>query len=359
MSYKSFIKDCSISLLISISIIGSAELIMNVFNIYKTKTEGDTKCKIYDEVNDISKYRSNCLVRSKHWENDRWVEYRFNSFGRRDGEINKNISRKIASIGDSFTMGALVPIEDNYNYYAFNTILKGKYQIHNYGVSGEEWHNIRNKLTFYNWDDYDFILYGLTPNDLTLLCKKYIKRNSNKYGLISNRKFVSSDENINYLKFRQTVKKILKSIPSTSISRFALHSAMSNDDVYYKTWVYKGGFNDGYVNSSLSNSWIFAFKEFESDLKTLPSSVKSKLKIFLLPQRAQVVSEKLKRRGNQFESLFMDICKRQEIDCSFANINQLSKLKESHFPIDGHLNISGNHSVGRDLAKWAIKWGDN
>ena len=52
----------------------------------------------------------------------------------------------------------------------------------------------------------------------------------------------------------------------------------------------------------------------------------------------------------------MSSCKKINIECYFSNIKNLAQLEESHFPFDGHLTISGNHSVANDLSEWIKNW---
>ena len=73
---------------------------------------------------DFSFYTPNCKNIIKHWEQKKFVTYEINSKGRRDQPNQVPNQKKIAFIGDSFTYGAMVPIEDNYNFYALNNILK-------------------------------------------------------------------------------------------------------------------------------------------------------------------------------------------------------------------------------------------
>ena len=169
VTFKKLIKDSSISVGITLLIFLIIELFISFFLGYKSFTSGNKNCKILNKEKNFSTYKPNCKLIDKHWETDYKVNYYFNSFGRRDGALNiigsDNIS--IASIGDSFTFGALVPINENYNYYGFMNLVNNKYAIHNYGVGGEQLDNIINKLNFKEevFSQYDFILYGLTPND--------------------------------------------------------------------------------------------------------------------------------------------------------------------------------------------------
>ena len=113
---------------------------------YKTEVEMNTCKRIYNKEKDFSSYSPNCKSVIKHWEQSKFVTYETNSAGRRDLDSENSDIKKIAFIGDSFTFGAMVPIEDNYNFYAFNNILKKPFNIHNFGTPAEQLHNIFNKL---------------------------------------------------------------------------------------------------------------------------------------------------------------------------------------------------------------------
>ena len=91
-------------------------------------------------------------------------------------------------------------------------------------------------------------------------------------------------------------------------------------------------------------------------LKDLDVNLRSKLKIFILPQRAEVVSSRLNSHNSSFINSLINICKENQIDCSYPDLNSLSKLKESHFPVDGHLSIQGNHEVAKSLSLWVKTW---
>ena len=154
-----------ISLIVFFLLIGIETSLYYFFN-FKNIVKGDTKCKIYDDKKNYSYYKPNCKLYLKHWEQNYGVEYNFNDFGRRDDSNNNDYDKLIAFVGDSFTFGAMVPIEKNYNFKAINLLNYKNYSGHNYGVSGEEFHNIFSKLKDLNFDEYEAVVYGLTPNDL-------------------------------------------------------------------------------------------------------------------------------------------------------------------------------------------------
>ena len=129
-------------------------------------SSGNSDCKIFIKDKGYSTYKKNCILDLKHWENKESINYTFNEYGRRDGDnpIKELSSGQIAVVGGSFPLGAMVSINDNYNYYAFNKRRDKRYIVHNYAVAGEEFDNSFKRLKNQNFENYDFIIYGLSPN---------------------------------------------------------------------------------------------------------------------------------------------------------------------------------------------------
>ena len=132
---------------------------------YRSIVTGDTNCKIFNSKENFSYYKSNCKTLNKHWEQENIIEYSFNNFGRREIQAKPN-DNLVAFIGDSFTFGSMVPIEKNYNFKALEFYKDKNYVAHNYGVAGEQFHNILSKLKKLDFQQYKFVIYGITPNDL-------------------------------------------------------------------------------------------------------------------------------------------------------------------------------------------------
>ncbi len=315
---------------------------------YKTLSKIDTCQRLYNNKKDFSYYSPNCEIITKHWEQKNFISYKINSEGRRDLSLqqNKNV-KKIAFIGDSFTFGAMVPIQKNYNFYAFNTLRKS-YEIHNYGTPAEQLHNVFNKLKTLDHKKYDYFVYGLTPNDFfDLVDGSYIKNFTKK----------NKSENINKVNIANTklFYKLKNYLVSTATSRFILHTLMSNDQIYINTYLSRTPYSE-YLSEELTKNWISAINFLDQSLKELDKNFKTKLKIFILPQRAEVVSMRLNKYNLTFLNTLINVCKKNEIDCSHSDVLALSKIKESHFPVDGHLTIEGNRVVAEYLFRWASKW---
>ena len=315
---------------------------------FKTEVQVNNCKRIYNEEKDFSFYSPNCKSIVKHWEQSNFVTYKTNSEGRRDLESDSSFLKKIAFIGDSFTFGAMVPIEDNYNFYAFKKILKSPYEIHNFGTPAEQLQNVINKLKTLDHRNYDHIVYGLTPYDFfNLVDGSYLVKVKNKNNI--NQKDMKKKNSM------VTFKSIKSYLLSTASSRFILHSLMSNDRIYLRTYLSRKPYS-GYLLKNLPDKWIKSIDYFDETLNNLEPKYKSKLKIFILPQRAEVISNRLNSYNPSLVNAVVNICNKNKIDCSFPDLNSLSKIDESHFPVDGHLTIQGNHNVGKFLAEWVKNW---
>ncbi len=276
---------------------------------FKSKTELSTCERIYDRKNDFHRYSPNCEIIVKHWEQDNFVSYQINSEGRRDLAYLRNNSRKVAFIGDSFTFGAMVPIEDNYNFYAFNNILNSSFELHNYGTPAEQLHNVFNKLNTLDESKYDYIVYGLTPNDFFDLVDDSF---NNKLKNVSEANKEDKTEKIEIKIFNKMRSLLL----STATSRFILHSLMSIDSIYLKTYLSRKPYS-GYLLKNLPNEWIKAIDFFDETLNNLEIKYKSKLKIFILPQRADVISNRLNSYNPSLVNAVVNICKKTRLIAPF------------------------------------------
>ena len=246
----------------------------------------------------------------------------------------------IAFIGDSFSFGAMVPIDENFNYKALKYLGDLNYGGHNFGVSGEQFQNILAKLRNLDFSKYEKIVYGLTPNDLFDIVE------GTTLSSITTGEEPKSDYSSSLL-FYEKIKKILL---STATSRALLHKFMSNDNVYFKTYMSRKPYSD-YLKSPLPDNYSAALEEALDQLSKLNSNLKSKILILLLPQRIEVVASRLNILKSDFSDKFLSICEAKKISCGISNISKLSQLDESHFPVDGHLTIEGNDIIAHDLVK--------
>ena len=332
-------------LLFTITVVfAGAELFFRYVLGYRTITKGDPSCKVELPDKGYSVYKPNCSVVSKHWEQDDHIRYSFNQHGRRDVEPPVNMTKKlplVASIGDSFTFGAMVPIAKNYNFRAFygENSQKPSAILHNYGVSGEQIHNISAKLRTEDFSEYDHILYGLTPNDFFDQVDLYTAQKPN-------------DSDPSKVSLNKSLKKWLY---QSALANFASHHLMKNDSTYLNVYLKRKPYSE-YLDESLNDKWKSSMESGFEDLYNVPIDVRKKIKIFLLPQKAEVAASRTGFYNNAFTEEFYALCKKFEFDCKTTNIDELADVEQTHFPIDGHLTVEGNKEIARQLRGWSNTW---
>lgn len=309
---------------------------------YRTITNGDPNCKVKLDGKDYSVYKSNCFLISKHWEQADHITYSFNQYGRRDAELSSNTLNNlplVASIGDSFTFGAMVPIEKNYNYMAFYGEKPRKQSaiLHNYGVSGEQINNISSRLRTEDFSSYEYIIYGLTPNDFFYLVDRKPTQVSN---------FGASKES--HKTFKDWIYR-------SAIGSFISHNLMMNDNTYINVYTKRKPYS-GYLEDKLSDEWKKGMDLGFQDLYSIPLQTRKKLKIFLLPQKAEVAAWRTGNYSKTFENKFYTLCRRFAFDCRAADISSLASVNYTHFPIDGHLTVEGNKEIASQLRDWSNDW---
>ena len=328
---KTIFVICATSLAI---LLGIETVLIYVFD-YNEVVDGNLNCKVYDERLRFSFYRSNCEVSIKNWEQDTVITYAFNNSGRREPE-QPRVSSKIAFFGDSFTMGAMVPIEENYNFKALAKFDPPKYRGYNYGVAAAQFHNVLEKLKFIDTSEFDYIVYGLTPNDMFDI----VDGTAPSFGA-QNAQNETNKENLN--------KKVFQNFfLSLATTRFLLHNLMSSDDIYLRTYKSRTPYA-GYLTSPLPEDFASAMDSIMAGLNSLEQSKRKKLIVFLLPQRAEVVAARLKQYDPGFRDHFLENCYLNGLNCAFADVYSLAEIPESHFPVDGHLTTAGNAVVADDL----------
>ena len=113
--------------------------------------------------------QKNCVTSVKHWENNNEIIYKTDENGNRESTMPVNFNKNVISIaffGDSFTWGDMNTIEENYTHHAVAELRNVNVGYSNFGVPGYNLLQILERMKLTDLKNYNYIVYGLTPNDL-------------------------------------------------------------------------------------------------------------------------------------------------------------------------------------------------
>ena len=128
--------------------------------------------------------------------------------------------------------------------------------------------------------------------------------------------------------------------------------ALRSDKFYISLYMNRGIYS-GYLDQVPSEDWGHKYDSFRVAIGGLPKDIRSKLNIVILPQLVQVslFNNNQIKEARAFEFNILGICDDLKISCYPAPFEELSKIKKSHYYVDGHMTDEGNKLIGANLAK--------
>ena len=317
-------------------------LIEIFFKLYFNQTK---RFDCYTKVEDIRKYTNqiNCNFKEKYFEKEKPTFYFTNKDGIRVGKEKIDISdkEKIFFVGDSFTFGYLSNYEFTYPYVAIQKInnkSQKKFIENNYGVNGyqiDEVLYLINQSEIKNTKNY--IIYGLTPNDLFDINEKKLNIEK-RYNLVD------------------SLKILIDKLDLISIKYFS-SKILNNEKIYTKLYK-KRGSKSGYLSHNSSLEWDKKYEIFKEKINKLPKEIRNRLIITIIPQQIQIklLQQNLINEGLAFDRKILDICLNLKIKCISKTL-ELAKIHDykTHFVIDGHLIPEANRTYGELISKDLIQ----
>ena len=315
---------------------GISRFIYNV-KITKIKNYSDSGCNL-----DKKKFIPNCEIKIKRWENKEQILYKINNNGYRESSLPYNSSNKINFVffGDSFTYGDMNNEKENYVYLIskyLNSLKNVGYQ--NRGFPGLGFEEIVDKIQNNNLDNFNYIIYGMTPNDVYTI---KIKSSKSKQSQTKNKK-----------DFFEKLILLLKSNFKLRSLQAATAIMLKNDAVYKKIWEKRE--TKDFINNSNNSLFETRYNFIEKKLRLLKKNKIQKLIIITVPQKIQVVNHNLGHfeKSKIFENKMSVICKNLQIKCilTLNNLKLKKKINNTHFTVDGHLTPFGNKWLSKLIIK--------
>lgn len=318
---------------------------LEIFARKKFNSFSTGNCPHVKMSNDLNFYTpsKNCIYSQKNWEHSRKIIYQTDSLSNRKSTLpissNGNMI-KFAFFGDSFTWGAMNSSNENYTHHAIADLVNKKNIIagyDNYGVQAYNLLEVIERMNQTELKNYDFIIYGLTPNDLFSPQILSLKK-----------------ENIEKVSFLDLVMKKIKTHNLRSVKVVTKLIFDFFPKVYINLYTLRDSNLSGYLSPSSSIYWDERYSELSTQLKKLDVNIRNKLIIQIIAQRVQVQLYKAGDISNAmaFDNQIKKLCNELSIRCNGSQLHELSLLENSHYTIDGHFNSEANSIVGKELAEF-------
>ena len=305
MKINDILKTISIIFFIVLAIF----VILEILARYKFKSYYQGSCPYEKFIKNDSIYvpKKNCKFSVKHWENDKEIVYETDENNNRVSTMPSffdNDSISIAFFGDSFTWGDMNDVYGNYTHHTASTLKKlvrKKVGYSNYGVPGHDLVQILSRMKLENLKKYNYIIYGLTPNDI-------FSPQTYASGRQKNKTLTEANE-----EKKSLIKIITNSFRIHDIRSVKVAGKLFFDifpKIYTSLYVLRDSNLAGYLSPESSPYWNERYTELFTQLKKLNPSIQNRLVIQIIPQRVQVLlfSDKNFERALAFENRVISIC---------------------------------------------------
>lgn len=323
-------------------------------------------CAMWDPVL-INVNKPSCEFSDKRTEGT-LVQFRFNQYAYRDRALVAEpgaAAVELFAVGDSFTMGAMVPFESTYVQVAeadLNSKLGSPVKYTNGGVSSWDLPQYLVRVTEAVDRGADVITIGILANDFFAdISEKGLEERAALRGAAS---MEAAYQEI-YMAKRPLLERLYRSVLSSSRALDLLvHLVMSSDDAYAAAYLWRGG-KDSYLSRPLAPQWVAKLADGERLLRRMSEVARggnAKLVVIAIPQRIQVLLHSRADRYSELDTraLFDElarICRSLEIPYidAFEPLTSLEHPTSLYFPVDGHLTPEGQERLGHYVADQLLR----
>jgi hypothetical protein len=312
----------------------------------------------------IYQYMPNCTYKEKNIENTEAVTYSFNSCGYRspyECKAKPDNSIRVVSLGDSFMLGAMSPIEDHFIYRMLNGIesrLSDPPVVdwQNLGTAGYD--PLQYYARFGEALDLapDLVVISVTPNDLfsDLSLERLDKRQKLVQQVGGESALLRQERGFDIV---GSTKRLVQSSRALTLASVYM---LSNDRIYYQTYLARGS-NSDFLNEPLPEVWDERIAQVSKLLKNMMERGRDKGVEFIvvfIPQRIQNVIIDLEANNERVNPFLLA----NKLGASLNGEGLLfvdglvvfqKNLSEErlYFPVDGHLTSAGNRILGDFLVE--------
>jgi lysophospholipase L1-like esterase len=310
-----------------------------------------------------------CEFRDKKTEGE-LVEFRFNQFAYRDATLVAETERaplELFAVGDSFTLGAMVPFESTYEQVAQADLRKAlgiPVRYVNGGVSSWDLSQYLVRVREAASRGADVITVGVLANDFFAdLSEEGLRARAALPGKAS----MEAAYQELYMARRPWIERLYRAVLSESRALdLAVHLLLSSDDAYALSYLWREG-PESYLRRPLPASWKAKLANGERILREMAEvarAANAKLVVIAIPQRIQAL---LHARADQYleldaHALFDELARISSelgipyID-GFAPLYEVERPTSLYYPVDGHLTPEGQERLGHHVATELVRLG--
>jgi len=352
------------NLLVNLSLAAGSVIIFAVLleggaRVFWTAEHGDL-CRVEDEKL-MYKPRPNCERRIKEFEGD-LVTSRFNACGSRgSGPCVRRPpdTFRVFGIGDSFTLGLMVPEPDTYLQVAqklWNAQLPYPVEVYNAGESGYDLLQYSLRLDEAFEHNAQLITIGIMPNDLFA---DFSETETSERQALVRRLGVQGAHEALYRE-RALLDFVRNAILQSRFGNLLMHLLFSIDAVYLRLYLMRDG-EQSYLRVPYSDVWTAKMRDADRLIADMTRRARARgveLVIIVIPQRVQAI---LVKRGGTVSGVdpfaFGDAIRSIGARYGIVVVDFLKALERNpdparlFYPVDGHLTPEGQLLLGLFVAR--------
>lgn len=305
------------------------------------------------------------------------VNVTINSLGMRDYEhkITKNDAKRILVLGDSFTYGYGVELDETYSKVLeleLNNDAKRQYEVLNAGYASG--YSPDTYLLYLKKEGIEFrpdiVIVGFTiGNDITDLFKNRVIEDKESIRIVSEDYYVDEDNRLRKPSYYKKSGPIAFLNSNSHFFIFAKNNFVSIRGGVDKFFQKQSKNNDVYdveYDEELKGKWDEVEKIF-AEMIALAEGNSAKLIVVLIPRKIQVYDENWEDYSTHSsyevdrtkpQKLFMGICARNSIECIDLYPAFKKEAKEEfYFKKDGHWTKEGHEFAAKRIKEELLKRG--
>jgi hypothetical protein len=351
-------------ILLAMSVIVFPLVVEGLARIIWPASQADFTC-FQDDEKTIWARRPDCSETERPVEARRPIQWNFDECGQRN-IVPCNVpaekgALRIAAIGNSFTEGAMVGVDEIYINVAAK-ILEGagrRARVWNFSVTGWDPRQFFERLPDALLTKPDVVVVGLLPNSLfegpSLENVAHMREAVRRVGAAEMRRMQQWRWFNDFSSLEATMRTLVDSSRAMIVLQ---HYLFQIDGLYFALYRSRGETGD-YLASDLAPVWHTRVRNVIALLREMKARTEqsgARFMVVYIPQRIQAVMLGIPDLSPMYDPFSLgNLLKADAPDIDFVDFMETLKVQPSasalYYPWDGHLTARGQHLLGEALAR--------